>query len=145
MVIILYIFILKNQQYIRGEISSIAFSSGSDYIATVDKTKAIWVWDIKNKSNPEKPVNFNKGMKFHNEQISSMQFSPDGKRLVTCANDSNIYLWMCPLDGKSDNIHLDHAFTERKATSLGWTVARYFDFLDCYFFSLISYFFKFVI
>eukprot|EP00483_Globobulimina_turgida_P007406 UN07420 len=49
-------------------------------------------------------------MKFHNGLITSIQFSPDGKRLLTCANDSNIFLFTNPTQGKSENIHLDHAF-----------------------------------
>eukprot|EP00483_Globobulimina_turgida_P011539 UN11561 len=104
-------FVLSNKQYIHGEIVVIAFSANGQFLATADKTRSIWIWDISERKNPEKPCNFNKGMKFHNGLISSIQFSPNGQRLLSCGNDSNIFLFTNPTQGKSENIHLDHAFS----------------------------------
>lgn len=104
------VFVIKNAQYIRSEIVALAITPNGEYLASAHKDRAIWIWDLKNKDF-EKPVNFNKGMKYHNGQISSIQFDEESKRLLTCANDSNIYLWLDPTNGKNTNIHLDHAFS----------------------------------
>jgi len=105
------LFVIKNPQYIRNDVVCLSMTPNCDYLATADKDRAIWIWDIKNKSF-DKPCNFNKGMKFHNGLITSIQFGGvGGTQLLTCGNDSNIYLFTKPTEGKSDNIHLDHAFT----------------------------------
>eukprot|EP01083_Nonionella_stella_P140234 429501_1 len=108
-------FQIASKQYVRADVVQVAISSDASFVATGHKDQAIWIWDlnaIKNgDKDAQKPVNFNKGMKYHNGLISSMQFSPDGKQLLTAAHDSNIYLFTNPTEGKNDNIHLDHAFT----------------------------------
>lgn len=101
---------IKNQQYIRNEIVDVAITDDNAFLATADKDRAIWIWDLKNKKFDE-PLNRAKGMKFHNGQISNIVFGgKDGKQLLSCANDSKIYLWLNPTEGGNENICMNRAF-----------------------------------
>jgi len=114
-------FVLKNTQYIRNDVSCVAMTADGAFVATADKDRAIWIWDLKGQSF-EKPVNATKGMKFHGAVISSLEFSPEAPyQLLSASNDSNIYLFTKPTEGRSDNINLQHAFPSliRKAMFLG--------------------------
>jgi len=66
-------FAIKNKQYIRNEVSCIAMTADGAFVATADRDRAIWIWDLKNRSF-EKPVNATKGMKFHgSDQLIGVQ------------------------------------------------------------------------
>ena len=115
------VFVLKNAQYIRNELSCLAITADGAFLATADRDRAIWIWDLKEKAF-EKPVNATKGMKFHGAVLTSIQFSPEAPyQLLTASNDSNIYLFTKPTEGRSDNVNLQHAFSGlvKKAMFLG--------------------------
>jgi len=102
--------VLKNAQFIRNEVTCVAMTSDGAFVATADRDRNIWIWDLKGKGF-EKPVNATKGMKFHGAIISSIEFSPKAPfQLLSAANDSNLYLWTRPTEGRSDNVNLQHAF-----------------------------------
>jgi len=114
---------LKNQQFIRNEVIAVAITDDNAFLATADKDRAIWIWDLKNKKFDE-PLNKAKGMKFHNGQISSIEFGgKDGKQLLSCANDSKIYVWLNPTEGGNENICMNRAFIGlvKKATFISDT------------------------
>jgi len=104
------LFVLRNEQYIRNEVRCLAMTADGAFLATADRDRAIWIWDLKEKAF-EKPLNATKGMKFHGGLISSIQFSPNAPyRLLTAGNDSNLYLFTKPTEGRSENINFQHAF-----------------------------------
>jgi len=95
--------------FVRDTILRMAFSPDGKYIATADKNRHIWIWDYGN-NNFEEPLNRVNSFQFHNSVISSIEWSADSTRLLSAGHDTNIYLWLNPTAGKSDNIHLDNAF-----------------------------------
>lgn len=102
-------FVIDCKQYLRGEIVCLAFTADGKFLATADRERNIWIWDLSTK-NFEKPHNFNNSMKYHNGQICSMHFGGNGKQLLTCANDSTLYIFQDPCGGSKDFFKLNQAF-----------------------------------
>ena len=107
---------IKSKNYIRGEILCLSMTADTNFLASADRDRNIWIWDTKKKETTQEkdgdvPVNEKKGMKYHNGQISSIEFGgAEGKQLLTCANDSKIYLWTNPTEGQNENICMKQAF-----------------------------------
>merc|ERR1719229_100952 len=107
-------FVLNCKQYLRSEVIKIALSPQGEYLATACKDRTIWIWDIRKRKDSvfEKPMNFNKGMQYHNGQISSIVFGgAQGAQLLSCGHGSTLMLWTAPTQGKNDYVRLEHAFT----------------------------------
>lgn len=101
--------VINNKQYLRNDIVSIALTDDNAFLATADKDRNIWIWDLKSK-NFEKPHNFNRSMKYHVGQIRHIEFGgKDGKQLLTCANDSTLFLFADPTQS-AEYIKLPQAF-----------------------------------
>jgi len=107
-------FVLSCKQYLRSEIIKIALSPKGEFAATACKDRTIWIWDLRKgkDGNFEKPMNFNKGMQYHNGQISSIAFGGvNGTQLLSCGHGATMILWTAPTEGKNDYVRLEHAFT----------------------------------
>jgi WD40 repeat protein len=98
-----------SNQFIRGEILDLSFSPDGDFLASADRNRHIWIWNLK-QDKIDEPMNKGDSYQFHNAIPSSIEWSFDSKMLVSCAHDNNIYVWLNVREGKSDNIHYDNAF-----------------------------------
>merc|ERR1712129_330559 len=77
---------------------------GGEFAATACKDRTIWIWDLRKgkDGNFEKPMNFNKGMQYHNGQISSIAFGGvNGTQLLSCGHGATMILWTAPKERKS--------------------------------------------
>lgn len=103
--------VLNCKQYLRSEVVGVALSVGGEYLATACKDRTIWIWDA-NADSFEKPINFNKGMQYHNGMISSITFGGEGgKQLLSVGHGGTMILWTAPTEGKNDHATLEHSFT----------------------------------
>ena len=92
--------------YIREPVVTMAYSPDGKFLATADKNRHIWIWDVAN-GNFEEPINKGSSFQFHNSVPTSLDWSDDSKWLLSASHDSNIYLWTAASEGKSTNVHLD--------------------------------------
>jgi len=70
-----------------GPVYSAVFSSDSRRVATVSTGQIVWLWELSADGEllRKRPLD-------HNEQVTSAQFSPDGRSLVTTSKD-RAWLW----------------------------------------------------
>ncbi|KAF9553950.1 hypothetical protein CPC08DRAFT_209697 [Agrocybe pediades] len=67
---------------------SITFSADGKWLASGHIGGTIWIWDLKDSSQPT-----GKALGQHSTTVTSVAFSPDSKRLVSGSENSTICLW----------------------------------------------------
>ena len=95
-----------SSNFVQQAVVCLAYSPDGKFLATADKNRHIWVWDIANKKFDE-PINKGQSYQFHNSVPNSLEWTNDSKMLMSGGQDSNIYIWLEASLGKSKNIHLD--------------------------------------
>jgi WD40 repeat protein len=79
---------IRLQHEADGEVRRVSFSAGGDRVLTATRGEAR-VWTMDHEGRPgDRPVILNPGSQLHHAA-----FSPDGQRVVTCAEDGVARLW----------------------------------------------------
>ena len=78
-----------------GEVASLCFSPDSTLLATPGRKGALLLWDIPSRQPLGPPL---RGHVHHSDwnnemSINCIDFSPDGKRIITCGGDGRLLLW----------------------------------------------------
>ncbi|KAF9552769.1 WD40 repeat-like protein [Agrocybe pediades] len=71
----------------RGLLRSVDFSADGKWLASGHVNGTVWIWDLKNSSQP------GKALSKHSQPVTSVAFSPDSKRLVSGSRDHTLRIW----------------------------------------------------
>ena len=94
---------IENANLIRGNLLALAFSPDGKFLASTDKNRHIWVWDINSKT----AVNEKKSFQYHVSPATNLTWSNDSKQLLSGGHDNSLYLWTDATSGNNDNIKLE--------------------------------------
>lgn len=89
-------------EFVRGSLLKCEFSWDGKYLASTDRTRHIWIWDFENRVF-DVPLNSKNTFQYHLTIVSSLEWSRDSERLLSCGLDGIIYIWLAPGKGVSAN------------------------------------------
>ncbi len=102
-------------------VNSLAFSPDGQILAVgsidyLNNLGSIFLWNV---SYPAAPVPLGNPLTGHNNEVTSVAFSPDGKRLASGSNDNSVIIW--DISNPVAPVQIGHPFTGR--AGLGISVA----------------------